>query len=181
MFPLSDEIWQEVAQNTREIVLKKGETLIPYSSLATTANIIVSGSAKKSMIDSKGSKTAIWFFFQDMFDVAVCFDSYYLEEHTKYEITALENLVVFQIEKEKIEDWLERFPAFNRFYRKDIMKSFFLVTEIRSHMLSHTSTEFIQYLRKNYPEIIEKVPLRYIADFMGITPEWLSKIYKKAG
>ena len=175
-FELSPDLWEEIAANAKQINLKKDDVLIPYSSLKQAAYLIVSGSLKQSLIHSNGDQTATWFFFEDIFDVAVSFDSYSLNEHTKYEFTALENSVVFQIKKEKIEDWAEVFPSFSRFYRQDCMGSFFLFAEIRNHMISHSTLEFVQYLRENYPEIIDKVPSKYLAEFMGITPEWFSKL-----
>lgn len=175
-FELVPELWEEIAASAKQINLKKDEVLIPYSSLKKAAYLIVSGSLKQSLIHSNGNQTATWFFFEHIFDVAVSFDSYSLDEYTKYEFTALENSVVFQIKKERVEDWAERFPSFSKFYREDCMGSFVLFSEIRNHMVSHSTSEFLQYLKKRYPQIIEKVPSKYLAEFMGITPEWFSKI-----
>ncbi|MEM8509528.1 MAG: hypothetical protein AAF717_16975 [Bacteroidota bacterium] len=175
-FEVHPELWNEIAENAKKISLKKDEVLVPYSSKRKVVNIVVQGSLKQSLIDSKGKKTATWFFFDTNSDVAVCFDSYYLDEYTKYEVSALENAVVYQIAKEKIENWADRFANFNRFYREDCIRSFMLSVEIRNYMVSHTPSEFLEYIRKSYPQIMLRVPSKYLADFMGITPEWLSKM-----
>ncbi|MEM1337207.1 MAG: hypothetical protein AAGF96_05630 [Bacteroidota bacterium] len=175
-FEVHPKLWNEIAENAKKISLKKDEVLVPYSSKRKVVNIVVQGSLKQSLIDSKGKKTATWFFFDTNSDVAVCFDSYYLDEYTKYEVSALENAVVYQIAKEKIENWADRFANFNRFYREDCIKSFMLSVEIRNYMVSHTPSEFLEYIRKSYPQIMLRVPSKYLADFMGITPEWLSKM-----
>ncbi|MEM9866465.1 MAG: hypothetical protein AAF765_02170 [Bacteroidota bacterium] len=177
-FRMSEPLWTEIKANAKEIFLEKNEALVPYSSLKKAAYAVVQGSLKQSIIDSSGEKTTTWFFFEHIFDVAVCLDSYILQEHTKYEITALEKSWVYQIRKDKVDDWCQRFPEFNKFYREDILNSFFLATEIKNHMASHTPAEFVHYLQKYYPEIIAKVPSKYLAEFMGITAEWLSKIKK---
>ncbi|MEO0572182.1 MAG: hypothetical protein AAF039_10800 [Bacteroidota bacterium] len=178
-FELSAGLWEEIAASAKQINLKKGEVLIPYCSLQKAAYPIISGSLKQSLIHSNGTKTATWFFFEHIFNVLVCFDSYSLNEYTKYEVTALEDTVVFEIKKDRVEDWAERFPSFSRFYRNDCIGSFFMFSEIRNHMVSHSALEFVQYLRKYYPNIINKVPSKYLAEFMGITPEWLSKLKKR--
>ncbi|MEM6542809.1 MAG: hypothetical protein AAF634_16760, partial [Bacteroidota bacterium] len=176
---MTPPLWSEIKANVKELVVEKNEVLVPYSSLKKTAYVIVSGSLKQSIIDATGEKTTTWFFFEHIFDVAVCLDSYIFEEYTKYEITALERSKVFQIRREKIEEWCHTYKEFSTFYREDILNTFFLATEIRNHLSSHPPAEFVRYLQNYYPEIIAKVPDKYLADFMGITPEWYSKLKKK--
>lgn len=178
-FPLSAELWKEITLSAKKISLKKNEILIPYSSRRRVANIIVEGSFKQSIINSSGEQTANWFYFEDIFNVMVCLDSYALDEHTKYEIIALEDAVVYQIKKEKIDEWADEFKSFSKYYREDVIRTLFLTTEIQAQMISSTPSEFIDYLDRNYPEILVKVPSKYLAEFMGITPEWFSKLQKQ--
>ena len=175
-FELPPALWNEIARSAKQISLKKDEVLIPYSSKKKAAYLILDGALIQSLIDSNGEKSATWFFFHNLSNVAICFDSYFLDEYTKYEITALQETLVCEIPKEKIEDWANRFPSFNKFYREDCIRAFILSVEIRNYMVSHTPAEFLRYLRESHPEIISKVPSKYLADFMGITPEWLSKM-----
>ncbi|MET1260667.1 hypothetical protein ABV409_15070 [Flagellimonas sp. DF-77] len=175
-FDIPAGFWDELVDCAKIIHLRKDEVLVPYSSKKKAAYLILQGSLKQSIIDSNGEKSATWFFFEHVSNVAICFDSYFLDEYTKYEISALESSVVCQISRSKIEDWADRFPTFNRFYREDCIKSFILSVEIRNYMISHTPVEFLEYLREAQPEFIAKVPSKYLADFMGITPEWLSKM-----
>ncbi|MEM8928513.1 MAG: hypothetical protein AAGC45_09930 [Bacteroidota bacterium] len=175
-FEVHPQLWNEITENAKKIRLRKDEVLVPYSSKKKAAYIVLEGSLKQSLIDSKGGKTATWFFFDTISNVAVCFDSYFLDEYTKYELSAMENTLVYQITKEKIENWADRFPGFNRFYREDCVKSFILSAEIRNYMVSHSPAEFLQYIQESYPQIVFRVSSKYLADFMGITPEWLSKM-----
>ncbi|MEM9077974.1 MAG: Crp/Fnr family transcriptional regulator [Bacteroidota bacterium] len=178
-FALSPELWNEIEKNAKQINLNKDEVLVPYSSKQKAVYLVLKGSLKQSLINSDGEKTAIWFFFEHIFNVAVCLDSYVLDEYTKYELIALEESTIYRIRKENVDLWANEFNEFNKFYLQDVLKSFFLATEIRNHLISHTPVDFIQYLRDYYPEIIVKVPSKYLAEFMGITPEWLSKLNKK--
>ncbi|MEO0572181.1 MAG: hypothetical protein AAF039_10795 [Bacteroidota bacterium] len=178
-FPMSEEFWKEVELHAKKHVLKKNEVLIPYSSRLRTASIVISGSFRQSIIKSTGEQIAVWFFFEDLFDVIVCLDSFVLNEHTKYEIIALEDSIVYQFKKERADQWAEKFKDFSVFYREDILRTLFLTTEIRAQMTSITPAEFIHYLWKNYPEILDKIPSKYLAEFMGITPEWFSKLLNK--
>ncbi|MEM9329099.1 MAG: hypothetical protein AAGA85_25775, partial [Bacteroidota bacterium] len=37
----------------------------------------------------------------------------------------------------------------------------------------------LAFLQENYPEVILETPWKYIANFMGVTPAWLSRTLKK--
>ncbi|MEO0527263.1 MAG: hypothetical protein AAFZ89_08560 [Bacteroidota bacterium] len=174
--PMEDALWVEMQEHAKKVTLKKGEVLVPYSSNRRTVNVIVSGTFEASLISSDGDRKTVWFFFDELFDVAICMDSYYLNENTKYEITALEDSVVYQFSKKIIDKWINDFTIFNEFYRTDIVGDFILLNEIRNHMVAHTPKEFLQYLKKHFPILLNRTPSKNLATFMGITPEWLSKI-----
>ena len=45
--------------------------------------------------------------------------------------------------------------------------------------LSLSPEEKYKYLLKNEPHIIQTIPLKYIASYIGITPQALSRIRKR--
>ena len=47
---------------------------------------------------------------------------------------------------------------------------------MRANLISLNSLEMLKLLHKNYPQILLQVPSKYIADFLGISPQWLSKL-----
>ncbi|WP_394746723.1 Crp/Fnr family transcriptional regulator [Spongiimicrobium salis] len=180
IIPVSDELWKDVQKHTKIMYLKRGEVLIPYSQVDTNAYLVVQGSFDASLISLDGSRKTIWFYFDGLFDSIVCMDSYFLNQPTKYEITALEDAIVFKVSKQEVDVLVEKYPAMNEFYRTDIIANFIKVDEIRNHMIAYTPKEFLAYLRTHYPEIFLRIPAKNIAHFMGITPEWYSKIQREA-
>ena len=59
------------------------------------------------------------------------------------------------------------------------IKSLLEKSEIRAQIITLDSLEMLQYLHKNYPQILQQVPSKIRSNFLGITPQWLSKIKKK--
>ena len=45
--------------------------------------------------------------------------------------------------------------------------------------LSKWSSDFLLFLYNQHPVYLQRIPDKYIAEFMGISKEWLSKLKKK--
>jgi len=175
---LSDALWEEIKTTCVQKFIKKGDPLINYSSTNRQAHIILSGAFETSLISTNGNKQTIWFHFDELFDVVTCFDSYFLNEPTKYEVVALEDSEICIFHKERVDKWVKKYPEMNTLYMNDIIGDTIHLAEIRNHMIAHTPKEFLAYLKENYPIILERTPYNKLAHFMSITPEWLSKIKK---
>ncbi|WP_316802822.1 Crp/Fnr family transcriptional regulator [Pedobacter nototheniae] len=66
-------------------------------------------------------------------------------------------------------------------FGKIIYEKSLLYNEQRAlDMITLPADERYYNLMKNYPEIIQNVPLQYIASYLGIEPQSLSRIRKKA-
>ena len=176
---INEEFWQEVIEHTKEIFIRKNDILVNHGSRRRCAYVITSGSLQASLIATNSEQNTVCFYMEDLFHVAVCMDSYFLGEPTNYEVTALEDSKVYRFNKETVDSWILKYPSFNEFFRADIIESFIQVNEIRNHMITHPPSELISYLYRNYPLIFDKIPDKHIAQFMGITPEWFSKLKKK--
>ncbi|MEM9000552.1 MAG: cyclic nucleotide-binding domain-containing protein [Bacteroidota bacterium] len=177
--PICDELWSEIQKKAKEFFLKKGEVLIKYGSFCKNVYVISSGSFESSLISKNGNRQTVWFFFDELFYVTLTMDSYYLNVPTQYEITALEDSKVLGFDKKFIDHLILKYPSFNQFYRHDIVTSYISTNEIHNIMITHTPLEILQYLKTNYPAILNRAPSKNLAHFMGITPEWYSKLKNK--
>ncbi|MEM9000551.1 MAG: cyclic nucleotide-binding domain-containing protein [Bacteroidota bacterium] len=177
--PVSDELWGRLKASASEICVKKNRVLIPYSSSLQKAYFLAKGSFECSLITTDGDRQTVWFFLDEVFDVVVCMDSYFLGEPTKYEVTALEDSIVYKFEKKVVDAIVLEYPEFNKFYREDIIDDYIKLNEIRNHMVAKSPEAFLRYLKDNYPAILNRAPSKNLAHFMGITPEWYSKLKKK--
>ena len=66
-----------------------------------------------------------------------------------------------------------------RFIREKTMQTIFEDKIITSSKTLLTNEELDQFIRETYPEIIQRVPSKYIAQFIGITPESYSRLLKR--
>ena len=67
----------------------------------------------------------------------------------------------------------------SRFVREKVLQTLVEEKTILSSKTLLTKEELDQFIRETYPEIIRRIPSKYIAQFMGITPESYSRLLKR--
>lgn len=92
---------------------------------------------------------------------------------------ALTDSEVWLIPKASLDLLLEKYPKFERYFRIIFQNS--LVTHQSRLMQSYSATAEERYLsfREKYPTLEQYIPQKYIASYLGMTPEFLSKIRRK--
>jgi len=94
-------------------------------------------------------------------------------------IHALEDTTLIFISFEKLQQLFLKYPEFESFARKLYEDR---LASIKSRLLFRiqlNATDRYCYLLKIQPELIKRVPLKYIASYLGITDSTLSRIRHK--
>lgn len=91
-------------------------------------------------------------------------------------IDALENSEVLELSKEDLDSLYVDVPKFERFFRI-IVQNAYVREQVRViQNLSMPAEERYEIFLKKYPQIVQRVTLKQIASYLGITPEFLSTI-----
>lgn len=96
-----------------------------------------------------------------------------------YSTKALSDSGIWLLPKVQMDELTLRFPKFERFFRILFQNSLIAHQERIVRNLSMTADERYHYFTKKYPSLEQFVPQKYIASYLGITPEFLSKIRRK--
>lgn len=101
------------------------------------------------------------------------------QEPSIYSSRALADSEILLLPKVRLDELLNRYPKFERFFR--IMFQNSLVTHQTRIIEAFSLSAEDRYanFQKRYPQLEQYVPLKYIASYLGITPEFLSKIRRK--
>lgn len=91
-------------------------------------------------------------------------------------IEVLEDAEIVTISKENHQELYKAIPKLERFFR--ILAENSLVTHQERLMdnLSLTAEERYEKFCKKYPTLIHKLPQKHIASYIGVTPEFFSKM-----
>jgi len=94
-------------------------------------------------------------------------------------IEVIEDAEVVLLPKENQEKLYHEIPKLERFFRILTENSLVAFQERLMDNLSLTAEERFEKFCKKYPDLIQKVPQKHIASFIGVTPEFFSKMKSK--
>jgi CRP-like cAMP-binding protein len=157
--------------------LEKGTVLLNYGEIAKSQYFVIDGCLRNYSIDEDGKEHVIAFATKDWWLSDLY--SYITETPAEQAIDALVPTEVFEIMKWDMEKVFEQIPKFERFFRilfQNAMVS--QMRRIRQGMSVPAEERYMEFI-KQYPGIFQQIPLKHIASYLGISPEFLSKIRNK--
>lgn len=94
-------------------------------------------------------------------------------------LQAMEDLTVLAITKESLYSLYKACPKYETFGRLMAEQVAQRATEIAMSLSSDKPEERFQNLLLKQPDLFQRIPQKYIANFLGISPESLSRIQKR--
>ncbi|ASS49106.1 MAG: Crp/Fnr family transcriptional regulator [Candidatus Fluviicola riflensis] len=125
----------------------------------------------------EGKENTAQFFFENAWYTD--FESFLSGKPTKQNIEALEKTELLLLSSKDLKEVYNEIPKFERLGRQ-MAENAFLGVRHRNEMLeNHSAEERYLMLIKERPKVFERIPQHYIASYLGIQPESLSRIRKK--
>lgn len=100
-------------------------------------------------------------------------------EPSIYSTRALADSEVLMITRPNLDGLLEQVPSLEKYFRILFQNSLVAHQHRIVQTLSATAEERYASFRERYPTLEQYVPQKYIASYLGVTPEFLSKIRKR--
>jgi CRP-like cAMP-binding protein len=162
------------------IEVKKRTILVKVGEVCDRAFFILDGSFISRAYSEKTNKSITSnFFLHDFNPYMACEDSFFSGEKTKTELIAIKDSIVIQFKKEDINWLIANSPELSNFYINNILANLLKhETVFRKILTTLSKEEIYTYLIEKCNPVIKNIPSKYIAEFMGISPEWLSKTKK---
>ena len=155
----------------------KDEPIIRVGEFADKAYYIISGYMKYYKLLDSGDDLIIHLYAPDNF--AASLDSFFKEERSKEELTCITDCYLFSISRPDLEILFSTNEKWGTFGRK-LMETFLIEKEERIiDQISLTAQQRYIKLIETHPGIVQNVPIKLIASFIGVKPESLSRIRKQ--
>ncbi len=108
--------------------------------------------------------------------IFMCIESLFREEPTKLQVEAIEPTIVYAIPKQKLEQVALHNVNIQILYRK-ILEESLIISQVHADLIRFETAQ-ARYKRmcKLNPQVILRAPLVYIASYLQMTPETLSRV-----
>jgi CRP-like cAMP-binding protein len=124
-----------------------------------------------------GKEITHWFGFEN--DFVTSFHSFITGEPALENIQLMEGSILWAIPKETLNELLSKHHEVERLVRIAYEKYYIRLEERFVNAQFKTATERYENLLQHSPFILERVPLGFIASYLGISQETLSRIRSK--
>ncbi|HEY0770847.1 MAG TPA: Crp/Fnr family transcriptional regulator [Sphingobacteriaceae bacterium] len=157
--------------------ISKKEFLLKQGEICRTENFILKGCLRVYSIDVNGFEHILMFGIEDWW-VSDLY-SFLTNAPSTYNIDALEETVVVQITKAKLDRLYEQIPKFERFFRLILQNAYIAQQQRLNQNLSLNAEHRYLNLIQKYPAFEQRIPQKQLAAYLGITPVFLSMLRKK--
>lgn len=152
---------------------QKGESIIKEGEVCTNIYWVVKGLVRQYYYKNGKELTEYLAAENTIF---MCIESLFREEPTTIQAMALETTWIYAMPRQLLEQNAMKSVNIQMLYRK-ILEESLIISQVHADMLRFESAQS-RYERfvKLQPQIVLRAPLVYIASYLQITPETLSRV-----
>lgn len=179
ILPLSEEEWG-IFENAFQVrTVPKKTILSRNNAIARELFFINKGLIRLYYINKRGEEITAFLFKENLF--ASCYESFLAQRPSIQEMETLEDCELLSITHDNLQYLYKKIPAINIVTRVVADQRFINGQKILSSFILKTPLERYTDFLADQPDLLQRVPLQYIASFLGITPVSLSRIRKRIG
>jgi CRP-like cAMP-binding protein len=175
--PLSQAEIETIKNSFIPKKLRKRQYFLQEGNVCKYGGFIVKGAMRQYSIDDKGAEHIVQLYIENYW--ASDRESAIMLTPSKYYIEAWEDTELLVITRAEMLDLMQKIPSIAQMTRLMDERSFIASQQRLNSTISNTAekryTEFID----NHPQFIQRFPQHFIASFLGITKETLSRIRKQ--
>jgi CRP-like cAMP-binding protein len=157
--------------------VRKGQFLVHAGSLDRSTYFVNQGSLRAYYIDLNGHEHTIQLAIEGWWISDL--QSFILQQPALLNVEAIENSLILEIPHEKLQVLYEKVPKFERFFRIITQRAFAAFQRRMLQNLSMSAEERYLAFQAQYPKLELRLPQKLIASYLGVSPEFLSKLKKR--
>jgi len=164
----------EILSSFDHKVFKSDRALVQKGQFVTKYYFIARGGAR-IVIETPEKEITAWLIFENNFFTDL--NALRSGKASTAKILAIDETEIWSIDADKMNAYYERYPEWQKFGRLIMEDAFLNVVEsLVSFQVMDAETRYLQILSKS--DAINRVPLKQLASYLGVTPTSLSRIRK---
>ena len=154
--------------------IKKGDFFIKQDEICTTLSFVNFGIFRSFYYSNNDEEITYCFTFPNT--LLVAYSSFITQNKSEENLQALTDSEIISISKKELENLAESNNKWLNFLKIIAEKEYVELEKwIFNHQKSNAQKRYLDLIHSN-PQIVQQIPLHYIASYLGITQRHLSRI-----
>lgn len=158
-------------------LIRKRQYLVQAGDVCKFDSFVIKGCLRTYFVDDRANEHVVQFAVENWWTGDLY--SFLTQSPAAYNTDALEDAELLQIDQASLDTLYERVPKFERFFRILSQRAFIAAEQRVIATISQTAEERYRHFLDRYPGLDQRVPQHLIASYLGITPEFLSRIRRQ--
>lgn len=176
IIPLSAGLKSYLAANIKSVVFEKGEIICREGEICSHLYVIKKGLVRGFFLDEEMDITT-WISYDN--EIFTSITGYFRNQKALENIQALEETHCVYLKYEDMNYCFRHFPEMKDLNRI-LMEEYYFHAENRAYIarIPNAVKRWNYFATKTPPEILNRIPKKYLASFLAMRPETLSRILK---
>jgi hypothetical protein len=175
--PLTEEEWIFVHNMFKVVHCRKGQWMLMPTHTCSFIGFNPDGVFRLYALDRQGNEKNFLFDLEGSF--VTDYASFLSQQPSRYYIECLQEATLIMLDYPSAMTVYEKIPSFQKIGRLVAEEQYILTQErVEDFMLLSAEERYIKLIHQ-HPEIFEKIPLGYVAEYLNIRPQSLSRIRKR--
>ena len=174
---VSDEDWQIFSSYLKRQVFPKRTVFLKVGEIENHISFIEEGIVRL-FIPNKEAEKEVTFGFCFKYEYVSAFDSFLTQKPSHYQLETLTETKLWSISYADLQKVYAQTKVGNLVGRYSAERLFLIKSKREQSLLFESAKTRYLNLFHERPNLIKQIPLKYIASYIGITPQALSRIRK---
>lgn len=176
-FGFTDKEFTSLVSCFRIEEVRKRQFFLTAGQISNAKAYLNKGCARMYVLDEKGHERIVSFAFEDWW--LADFESYYSGTPGSTYIQMLEDSELLVISKEKWQHLELQIPKLKQWYTVKVTRHASALTRGIENLRTLTPEDRYQKLLMEQPLVLQRVPLQYVAAYLNIEPQSLSRMRRR--
>jgi CRP-like cAMP-binding protein len=172
--PLTESEMEVIKNTFVPNKLRKRQYFLQEGNVCKYGGFIVKGAMRQYSVDDKGVEHIVQLYIENYW--VSDRESAIMLTPSKYYIEAWEDTELLIITRAEMLDLMQKIPSIAQMTRLMDERSFIASQRRLNSTISNTAEKRYKEFADNHPQFIQRFPQHFIASFLGITKETLSRI-----
>ncbi|WP_158798229.1 Crp/Fnr family transcriptional regulator [Pedobacter sp. L105] len=173
----TDDEYQKIKEVFTKSYIRKKKNLVNEGDISKYIFFVEKGCLRSFTVNKDGSEHVVQLAIEDHWIADL--SSFITQMPGTINIEAIEDSEVLLLPHQDLERLYHQVPSLEKYFRQLYQRAYVGLQQRLNSRHSSSAEERYRELIKLQPHLTQRVPLIYIASYLGITPESLSRIRKQ--